>query len=41
MERWLADTGATMHITMTDENMTNVENVNVLVIVGDGKEVIF
>jgi len=39
-ERWLADTGATTHITMTDEYMTNVENVNVSVIVGDGKEVV-
>ena len=39
-ERWLADTGATTHITMNDHNMTNVENVNVTVIVGDGKEVI-
>ena len=40
MERWLADTGATTHITMSDEYMTNVENVNISVIVGDGKEVV-
>ena len=40
MEHWLADTGATTHITMTDEYMTNVGNVNVSVIVGDGKEVV-
>ena len=39
-ERWLADTGATTHITMTDEYMTTVENVKVSVIVGYGKEVV-
>ena len=39
-ERWLVDTGATTHITMTDEYMTNVENVKVSVIVGYGKEVV-
>ena len=39
-ERWLADTGATTHITTNDTGMTNVENVNVKVLVGDGKEVV-
>ena len=39
-EQWLADTGATTHITTSDAGMTNVENVNVKVLVGDGTEVI-
>ena len=39
-ERWLADTGATSHITMCNKYMTNVKAVNVRVVVGDGKEVI-
>jgi hypothetical protein len=39
-ERWLADTGATTHITTNDTGMTNVENVSVKVLVGDGKEVV-
>ena len=37
---WLADSGASSHITMDDRGMTNIENVHVLVIVGDGKEVL-
>jgi hypothetical protein len=39
-ERWLADTGATTHISMSDAGMTNVTSVNVKVIVGDGSEVV-
>lgn len=39
-EMWLADTGATSHVTMNDHGMTNVENVSILVVVGDGKEVL-
>ena len=39
-ELWLADTGATSHITTNDRLMFNVENVSVRVIVGDGKEVV-
>jgi hypothetical protein len=39
-ERWLADTGATTHITMNDKYMTDIETVKVTVIVGDGKEVL-
>ena len=39
-ERWLADTGATSHITSSELGMTNVEKVKVRVIVGDGKEVL-
>ena len=39
-EKWLADTGATTHISMSDTGMTNVTSVNVKVIVGDGSEVI-
>ena len=39
-ENWLADTGATCHITMCDNGMTNVDNVRVRVVVGDGKEVL-
>ena len=38
-EMWLADTGSTSHITPCDKFMTNVQKVNVKVIVGDGKEV--
>jgi hypothetical protein len=38
-ETWLADTGATSHITMCDKFMNNVQNVNVKVVVGDGKEI--
>ena len=37
---WLADTGATRHVTMNDHGMTNVKNVHILVVVGDGKEVL-
>ena len=39
-ECWLADTGATSHITMCNKYMTNVKAVNVRFVVGDGKEVI-
>ena len=39
-EKWLADTGASSHITMSDRGMTNTENVSIRVIVGDGKEVL-
>ncbi len=39
-EQWLADTGATTHITTSDVGMTNVENVNVKVLVGNGTEVV-
>ena len=39
-EKWLADTGASSHITMSDRGMTNTENVNIRVIVGDGNEVL-
>ena len=38
-EMWLADTGATSHITTCNKFMTYVQEVNVKVIVGDGKEV--
>ena len=37
---WLADTRATSHITMNDHRMTNVKNVNILMVVGDGREVL-
>ena len=36
-ENWLADTGATSHITMSDTNMTDVEVVDITVVVGNGK----
>ena len=39
-ERWLADTGATSHITMCNNYMTNMKEVNVGVVVGDGEEFI-
>lgn len=39
-ELWLADTGATSHISTNNRLMFNVENVSVHVIVGDGKEVV-
>ena len=38
-ENWLADTGATAHITMQDAGMINVQSVNIAVVVGDGAEV--
>jgi hypothetical protein len=38
-ENWLADTGATAHITMSDVGMTNVRPVSVTVVVGDGSEI--
>ena len=40
VELWLADTGATCHITTSDRFMNNVKSVSVHVIVGNGKEVI-
>ena len=39
-EKWLADTGATTHISMSDRHMTNAEDVSIKVIVGDGNEVL-
>ena len=39
-ESWLADTGATSHITARDKCMSNVEEVNIKVIVGDGTEIL-
>ena len=38
-ENWLADTGSTAHITMSDVGMTNVRPVSVTVVVGDGSEI--
>ena len=38
-ENWVADTGATAHITMSDVGMTNVRPVSVTVVVGDGSEI--
>ena len=38
-ERWLADSGATCHITNSDRFMSNVETVSVNVMVGNGKQV--
>ena len=38
-EHWLADTGATSHITMSDTHMTNVEEVDITVMVGNGNEI--
>ena len=35
-EKWLADTGATTHISMSDHHMTNAEDVSIKVIAGDG-----
>ena len=32
-ENWLADTGATAHITMEDDAMVNVKPVNIAVVV--------
>ena len=39
-EQWLANTGATSHITSSELGMTNVEKFKVRVIAGDGKEVL-
>ena len=39
-ECWLADTGATSHITMCSKYMTNVKEVNVHIVVGNGKGVV-
>jgi hypothetical protein len=39
VERWLADSGATCHITNSDRYMSNVETVSVNVMVGNGKQV--
>ena len=39
VEHWLADTGATSHITAQDKFMSNIEQVNVKVIVGDCTEI--
>jgi hypothetical protein len=38
-ENWLADTGATAHITMQDVAMVNVQPVSIGVVVGDGTAV--
>ena len=38
-ENWLADTGATSHITMSDTEMTDVETVDIVVVVGNGNEI--
>ena len=40
-EKWLADTGASSHITMSNRGLTNTENVSICVIVGNGKEVLY
>jgi len=39
VERWLADTGATSHISTSDTSMTNVEKVSIVVVVGNGNEI--
>ena len=39
MEHWSADTGATTHMTVQDKFMSNIEQVSVKVIVGDGTEI--
>ena len=39
-ERLLTDTGATSHITMCNNYKTNMKEVNVGVVIGNGKEFI-
>jgi hypothetical protein len=39
LESWLIDSGATVHVTTTNEDMIDVKETSATVIVGDGKEV--